>query len=219
MNGELMAEMYGYDSKTGKVPSKPNAPSNSSKPNAPSNPSGAGADLHNPYYVDPTNQGQGTTANQLYELYRAQRQSQLDSSLNQAEQVKNSMTQELSQNRQQLMQDTRNRRRQQLKSGLSSSQIANEEIQSMLMQQKQASQLASNYEFQRQQFMQGKGAVDQNAMLDMFNMVNQLNNTNAAHYASSTTDAVASADKLSQADGNQKEFMDYFENTLGNTDK
>jgi len=210
MNGELMAEMHGYDSKTGKVPSKPNAPSN---------PSGAGANLHNPYYVDPTNQGQGTTANQLYELYRAQRQSQLDSSLNQAEQVKNSMTQELSQNRQQLMQDTRNRRRQQLKSGLSSSQIANEEIQSMLMQQKQASQLASNYEFQRQQFMQGKGAVDQNAMLDMFNMVNQLNNTNAAHYASSTTDAVASADKLSQADGNQKEFMDYFENTLGNTNK
>lgn len=131
---------------------------------------------------------QGTSENALYQIALEQRSSQLQAQDQELGLAERDMQVQLSENRQQLMNDIRNRRRSLLKSGLSSAQVANEEVQSLLQRQQEASQIAQNYYGQRQQAQTQMRTAPQDSAMRAYEMAQGLSQTGAQYAAAGASD-------------------------------
>lgn len=115
------------------------------------------------------------------------------------------------------MEDIRNRRRGQLKSGLTQSQIANQEMSSML----QAQQLAN---MNRGQFQQQRGQADiyntggqqqARAAQDLYGIAQGFNTPGSAFYAASTQDPISQAQRYQRASQGSPGFVGGYEQVTG----
>lgn len=91
----------------------------------------------------------GTKEADLFDFYRGMGETQHEIGRTELARSERDMQVEMAQQRQQLVDEVRKRRQNQLRSGLSSAQIANEEIQMLLMGQQAQQQTAQGYFDQR----------------------------------------------------------------------
>lgn len=123
-----------------------------------------GERVDDPYLWDPSRvREEGTKENDLYQLYLDQGKAQGDITKQNLQSAERDMQISMAQQRKQLLDEVRKRRQNQLRSGLSSAQIANEEIQMMLMGQQQQQQTAQGYYDQYVKAMQNQQMNPYNA--------------------------------------------------------
>lgn len=152
-----------------------------------------------PYTWDPSRVMQeGAKEHDLYSFYRDLGSAQHDVAQGAMARGERDMQIEMAMQRQQLMDEVRKRRMNQLRSGLSSAQIANEEIQTLLMGQQAQQQSA-------QQFFDTRGQMQMQHQLNPFtarqsayDMLQQFNQTATASYAAGVSDPVAMAQRKAQ---------------------
>lgn len=163
-------------------------------------------DTTSQYYQDPRKiydamrgkeSAEGTSEDALYQMALQQRQGQLQQQDQQLGLAERDMQMQLSENRQQLMNDIRNRRRSLLKSGLSSAQVANEEVQSLLQRQQQAAQVAEQYYGQRQQTQTQMANAPQDSAQRAYEMAQGLSQTGAQYAAAGASDPIELAKQYS----------------------
>lgn len=159
----------------------------------------------NQYYMDPRNivgamrgdpSAEGTPEESLYQLALEQRQGQLQQQEQQIGQSERGMQQDMAENRQKLMDQIRSRRRSLLKSGLSSAQVANEEVQSLMQRQQQAAQIADQYYQQRQQVQTQTENAPREAGMQAYELAQGANETGAQFAASDAGDPASLALRL-----------------------
>jgi hypothetical protein len=148
-----------------------------------------GEDLLSPYYFDPSKTGEdGSKEKDIYDTFVQLAQQENKNAEIKASQDEANMQGELAGNRMKLLDELRNRRRQLLKNGLSSAQIANEEVQSLLIGQNSAQQIASNY-FNQRRDIQGQAAlIPGQSRLNAIGLFDQLNTQGSAYAAGGAGD-------------------------------
>lgn len=159
-------------------------------------------DTRNQYYSGPEDMmTEGTQANALYQMALQQTQAQGQAQQQSLARSERGMQGDLAQNRQQLMDEIRGRRQKLLRSGLSSAQIANEEIQSIFMNQQQAAQTAQQYYNQRQQVDQQQQLAPYNAQQQVLEQLPGFQQTGAQYAASGAGDAYELTKKMQAETG------------------
>lgn len=172
-------------------------------------PGGAPAGVKSPYYLDPKNIGQpGTPAGGIYDMYLQGQEELYKQGMEGSQQAEVGMQSELAGNRQALLDQMRNDRRTKLKSGLSSAQIANEEIQSLLMGQSTAQQVAGTYFDQRQGVQSAYALAPQTAAEQAYAQYAQQNLSGSAFAASGAGDASYQAAYYASLSPEQKAAYD-----------
>lgn len=156
---------------------------------------GAGQGEFNiPSYINPQGIGQaGSAADEIYQSYLQGQKTQYEQGMQASQGAEVGMQSEMAGNRQALLDQMRNDRRTKLKSGLSSAQIANEEIQSLLMGQSNAQMIAGQYFDQRQGVQNQYALAPQVAREQAGADIARSNLSGSAIYTAGTADAAYQA--------------------------
>jgi hypothetical protein len=151
---------------------------------------------------------EGTQANDIYNTYLQGGEEQYKQGMANSQKAEAGMQGELSANRQALLEQMRNSRRSKLKSGLSSAQIANEEVQSLLMGQQTAQQTAGMFYDGRQQIENQYATNKTTAAESAYAQYAQQNLGGSAFAASGAGDAAYQSQLYSQMTAAQKAAYD-----------
>lgn len=146
---------------------------------------------------------EGSEENSIYQIALEAQKAQAQTGERETARSERDMQMQLSQSRQELMNEVRNRRRNMLKSGLSSAQVANEEMQSLLMGQQQAAQIAQQHYGQRQQYQQQAQNAPQNAAMQVLGMLPEHGQIGAQFAAAEAGDLLTQAEKYAKRTGSQ----------------
>lgn len=134
---------------------------------------------------------QGSKENDLFSFYQNMGDAQNRIGQQELARSERDMQVEMSQQRQQLLDEIRTRRQNQLRSGLSSAQIANEEIQMLLMGQQAQQQIGQGFHGARTQMAQQHQLNPFTAELQSRQHIQGTHQGTSAHYAASTADMIA----------------------------
>lgn len=152
-----------------------------------------------PFYYDPSKMNvEGTKENEMLNMYNKANEDTKVLYDKQNEQTELDMIKEMDNQRRQTLDEIRNRRRTMLKNGLSSAQIANEEVQSLMMSQSNQRQIGAQYMQQRDQVANQYGMNKANAGMNVMGMMNTNNQTGSAFAAAKTADADWMAQRYKQ---------------------
>lgn len=161
----------------------------------------------NEYYTDMTDMDtEGTFANKMYETYKQAGEQQYNIGKRELAGAEIDMQKEMAANRQDLLDQIRSDRRNKLKSGLSSAQVANEEMQYMMQGQQQAQNIAGQYMDRRTNLENMYGMNDVLARQQTMGQAPALLGAGSAFAASDATDYYQQALKYAQRTG--KTFQD-----------
>ena len=153
---------------------------------------------------------EGTKENDLYDFYRNMGKAQGDVQKTELARGERDMQTEMAGQRKQLVEEVRKRRQNQLRSGLSSAQIANEEIQMMLMGQQQQQQTAQNYYDDRTQIQQQQRLNPYQAELQAREHIQGGAQGTSAHYAAYTGDPIATSQDYGGMSPEQRKNADFW---------
>ena len=111
---------------------------------------------------------QGTVANDFYNIFKQAGETQYQQGTKNLEIAQRDLGVNQAVDRQKFLDGIKNRRRVALKSGLSSAQIANQEVQSLMMAQNQSNANAQSYYDQRMQLNNNFALNDSNARMSAY---------------------------------------------------
>ena len=135
----------------------------------------------------------GTKEADLYDFYRSMGEAQHEVGKTEIARSERDMQIEMAQQRQNLVDEVRKRRTNQLRSGLSSAQVANEEIQMLLMGQQAQQQTAQGFFDQRTQMNQQQQLNPYQAELQARQHIQGGQQGTSAHYAAFTADPIGTS--------------------------
>lgn len=143
-----------------------------------------------PYYFRPQNINQaGTKENEMLDIYRQANEKTRELYDQENAQAEVDLMRELDGQRRKTLEDIRNRRRTMLKNGLSSAQIANEEIQSLMMSQNTNRMIGEQYIRERSNIRNTFNRNEANAPINVMNMMSGYNQSGTAAMAAKAGDA------------------------------
>lgn len=153
----------------------------------------------------------------LYNLMLQSQQEQYAEQKRVADRAEQDLFRGIQADRRSTMEDIRNRRRGQLRSGLTQSQIANQEISSMLASQQLANQNRRMFQDQRGQMdIYNTGAQQQaRAAQDLFGLAGGFNQAAAGQYAASTADPTQQAFNIGQYGQGNQGFNEWWKQGVG----
>ena len=156
---------------------------------------------------------QGTKENDVYDFYLNKGRAEGEINQNVLARSERDMQIEMAGQRSQLLDEIRKRRQNQLRSGLSSAQIANEEIQMLLMGQQAQQQTAQSYYDQYLQSVQAKQMNPYNAELAARQHIGGSNQAMAPSYAAFTADPYGQAIQRGNLSPTQQKYQDWLTDT------
>ena len=151
---------------------------------------------------------EGTKEGDLYDFYRSMGEAQHEVGRAETARSERDMQTEMAAQRQQLVDEVRRRRQNQLRSGLSSAQIANEEIQTMLMGQQAQQETAQQHFTQRTQAAQQHAMNPYMAEQQAREHIQGGQQGASAMYAAHTGDSVAQSSNFGKLSAKQKTHYD-----------
>lgn len=148
------------------------------------------SDIETPFYQDPNKVTEdGSKEKAMVDLYRQANEETRGLYDAENQRARTDLMKEMDNQRRSTLDEIRNRRRTMLKNGLSSSQIANEEVQSLMMANNNNRMIGENFFNERSRINNTFAQNDANAEFNVMDMFNTMNQNGAGFAAAKAGDA------------------------------